>query len=223
MFRRILIPIFVFIALAAVAGGIVYWVYDGYMYYRTDDAQVSGQILTISASANGTLSTLSVAVGQNVSAGETIGTITVAPSVTTTSTSAVPTTVNLTSPIDGTILQVPAVQGQAVAAGLQLATITDLNNLSVVAYVDEGSLANISLNQAVDISIDAYGGTSFSGHVAQIVQATAGQFSLLPNEDPTSGNFTKVGQRIPVLITLDSKNGKDIVPGMSAEVTIHLH
>jgi multidrug resistance efflux pump len=223
MLRRILIPIFVFVALAAVAGGVVYWVYDGYMYYRTDDAQVNGQILNISAPANGTLSTLSVSVGQNVSAGETIGTITVAPSATTTSSTAASTSVSLTSPINGTILQVPAVAGQAVSAGLQLASVTDLSNLSVIAYIDESSLSNISLNQAVDIGLDAYSGTSFSGHVEQIVQATAGQFSLLPNEDPTSGNFTKVGQRVPVLITLDSKNGKDIVPGMSAEVTIHLH
>ena len=225
MFRRILIPIFVFIALAAVAGGVVYWVYDGYMYYRTDDAQVTGQILNISAPAAGTLSTLSVSVGQNVTVGETIGTVTVAPTTTTTSTAAKATseTVNLTSPIDGTVVQVPAVQGQVVAPGLQLVSVTNLNSLSIVAYVDEGSLNNVSINQAVDIGIDAYSGTSFSGHVQQIVQATAGQFSLLPNEDPTSGNFTKVGQRIPVIITLDSKNGKDVVPGMSAEVTIHLH
>lgn len=225
MLRRILIPFLVFIALAAVAGGVVYWVYDGYMYYRTDDAQVSGQILNISAPASGTLTSLSVSVGQNVSSGETIGTITVPPATTTTSTKATttPATVNLTSPIDGTVVQVPAVQGQNVSPGLQLVSVTNLNSLSLVAYVDEGAITNISLNQAVDISIDAYKDTSFSGHVVQIVQATAGQFSLLPNQDPTSGNFTKVGQRIPVLITLDSKNGKDIVPGMSAEITIHLH
>lgn len=225
MLRRILIPIFVFIALAAVAGGVVYWVYDGYMYYRTDDAQVSGQIVNVNAPASGTLTTLSVSVGQSVSAGETIGTITVPSTTTTTSTAgtAASSTVKLTSPITGTILQVPAVQGQAVSPGLQLVSVTNLNSLTIVAYVDEGSLNNISLNQSVDISIDAYSGTSFSGHVQQIVQATAGQFSLLPNEDPTSGNFTKVGQRIPVIITLDSKNGKDVVPGMSAEVTIHLH
>jgi multidrug resistance efflux pump len=201
------------------------------MYYRTDDAQVTGQILNVSAPASGTLTTLSVAVGQSVSAGQTIGTITLPASAATTAssttasktTSVTPTTVDLTSPIDGTILQVPAVQGQAVTPGLQLVTVTNLNSLSIIAYVDESSLSNISLNQSVDISIDAYSGTSFSGHVEQIVQATAGQFSLLPNQDPTSGNFTKVGQRIPVIITLDSKNGKDIVPGMSAEVTIHLH
>ncbi|HEX7736479.1 MAG TPA: efflux RND transporter periplasmic adaptor subunit [Ktedonobacteraceae bacterium] len=224
MLRRILIPIFVFIALLAIVSGIGYWVYDGYMYYRTDDAQVSGQILNISAPAAGTLSALNVSVGQNVTAGQTIGTITLPPSTTgTASSTTTPATVNLTSPIDGTILQVPAVQGQTVAPGLQLASVTNLNNLSIIAYVDESSLNNISINQAVDIGIDAYNGTSFSGHVTQIVQATAGQFSLLPNQDPTSGNFTKVGQRVPVFITLDNKNGKDIVPGMSAEVTIHLH
>lgn len=75
----------------------------------------------------------------------------------------------------------------------------------------------------VDIHIDAYGDTSFSGHVEQIVQAAAGQFSLLPNQDPTSGNFTKVGQRIPIVISLDATAGKAIMPGMSVEVTIHLH
>jgi multidrug resistance efflux pump len=223
MLRRILSTILVFIALAAIAGGIVYWVYDGYMYYRTDDAQVSGPIVSISAQETGILSSLTVTVGQTVSAGEAIGTITL-PSLTAGGARSLPaTTVNLNSPTNGTIVQIPAVQGQAVVPGLQLAILTNLSALTITAYVDEGSISNIGANQAVDIHLDAYGATNFAGHVVQIVQATAGEFSLLPNEDPTSGNFTKVGQRVPVLITLDNKNGKDIVPGMSAEVTIHLH
>jgi multidrug resistance efflux pump len=95
--------------------------------------------------------------------------------------------------------------------------------VTVTAYVDENAINNVSVGQAVDIHIDAYSDTSFTGHIEQIVQATAGQFSLLPNQDPTSGNFTKVGQRIPVVITLDATAGKAILPGMSAEVTIHIH
>lgn len=222
MFRRIMIPVLVFIALLAILGGVGYWVYDGYMYYRTDDAQITGQVLNVSAPAAGKLTSLTAAVGQDVSAGDVIGTITMAPAAATGPATA-PATVNITSPISGTVVQVPAVQGQMVAPGLQLVAITDLNTLNITAYVDENAINNISVNQAVDIHIDAFGDTSFSGHVQQIVQATAGQFSLLPNQDPTSGNFTKVGQRIPVLITLDSKNNKDVVPGMSAEVVIHLH
>jgi multidrug resistance efflux pump len=72
------------------------------------------------------------------------------------------------------------------------------------------------------VTVDAYSGTTFTGHIQQIVQATAGSFSLLPTQDNASGNFTKVSQRIPVIVTLDG-NGKDLVPGMSAQTTIHLH
>ena len=222
MFRRILIPVFVFVALLAIAGGAGYWVYNGYTYYSTDDAQVSGQVLNVSAPAAGTLTTLTAAVGQQVKAGDVLGTIT-PPSTAAAKGALTSTSMNITSPTDGTIVQVPAVQGQSVAPGLQLVTVTNLNTLYVTAYIDEGSINNVNVNQAVDIHIDAYSSTSFTGHISQIVQSTAGQFSLLPNQDPSSGNFTKVSQRVPVLITLDSRNGKDVVPGMSTEVTIHLH
>src|SRR5260370_14245735 len=139
MFRRIMIPFLVFVALGAIATGIFYWVYDGYMYYRTDDAQVSGQVLNISAPAAGTLTTLSATVGETVSAGQVLGTITVPSAAGPTS---APATVNITSPIDGTIVQVPAVQGQGVAPGLQLATLTNLNILSITAYIDESAINN---------------------------------------------------------------------------------
>jgi len=45
----------------------------------------------------------------------------------------------------------------------------------------------------------------------------------LPTQDNASGNFTKVGQRIPVIISLDGAGGKTLLPGMSASVTIHIH
>jgi multidrug resistance efflux pump len=168
------------------------------------------------------LTTLTATVGERVNAGDVLGTITL-PSTAASKSALASTSMNITSPTDGTIVQVPAVQGQSVAPGLQLVTVTNLNTLYVTAYIDESSINNVNVNQAVDIHIDAYSNTSFTGHVSQIVQSTAGQFSLLPNQDPSSGNFTKVSQRIPVLITLDSRNGKDVVPGMSTEVTIHLH
>ncbi len=219
MRRVIFIPILIFLALAAIGGSIAYWIYNNYTYYSTDDAQVSGQLVNISAPAAGTLTALNVKLGDTVTAGQTIGTVTLA----ATSATAVAPTINLTSPMNGTILLLPVVANQQVAPGLQIATMTNLGALTITAYVDENAISNISVGQAVDIHIDAYSDTSFTGHVQLIVQAAAGQFSLLPNQDPTSGNFTKVGQRIPVIITLDSVSGKGVVPGMSAEVTIHLH
>jgi len=219
MRRIILVPLLIFLALAAIGGAIAYWIYDNYNYYRTDDAQISGQILNVSAPVACTLTSLSVKLNDKVTAGQTIGSITPAASATARGAASL----DLTSPMNGTILQVPAVQGQNVAPGLTLVVLTDPSTVTVTAYVDENAINNVSVGQAVDIHIDAYSDTSFTGHIEQIVQATAGQFSLLPNQDPTSGNFTKVGQRIPVVITLDATAGKAILPGMSAEVTIHIH
>ena len=222
MRRLILVPLLIVVAVLAIGGGIAYVIYNNDMYYSTDDAQVNGSIVTVSAQASGVLTTLSVKVGDTVSAGQTIGTVTPATAASTTGTGT-GASLNLTSPINGKVLQVPAVAGQGVAPGLPIAQVTDLSQVNIIAYVDEGALNNISDGQDVDITVDAYSGTSLSGHVQQIVQATAGEFSLLPTQDTASGNFTKVGQRIPVLITLDGNAGKDLVPGMSAEVTIHLH
>jgi multidrug resistance efflux pump len=223
MRRMILVPLLIFLALAAIGGGIAYWIYDSYTYYRTDDAQISGKIVNVSTPAGGTLTTLSVKQGDTVTLGQALATITPAATAGANGTATTPTPININSPMNGTILQVPAVQGQIVSPGLQIAMVTDLNSLNVTAYVDENAINNVKVGQNVDIKIDAYSDTSFTGHVQQIVQATAAQFSLLPNQDPTSSNFTKVGQRIQVLITLDGNSGKDIVPGMSASVTIHIH
>jgi len=217
MRRVILVPILVVLAVAALLGGIGYYIYDSYMFYRTDDAQVTGNIVSVSAPTGGVLTTLSVKQNDSVTAGQSLGTVTPVGS------GAAATAVNLTSPINGVVLTTPVVQGQTVAPGLTIVQVTDLSSLTVTAYVDESQLNNIKTTQDVDIHIDAYSDTTFTGKVQQIVQATAGSFSLIPNQDNTSGNFTKVGQRIPVVISLAGAGGKDIVPGMSVEVTIHLH
>ncbi len=223
MRRLILVPVLIFLALAAIGGGIAYWIYDNYTYYRTDDAQLTSQIINVSAPAAGTLTTLDVKLGDTVTAGQAIGTITGAPTASASGKTSSPATVDITSPMNGTIIQVPTVQGQGVAPGLPIVTVTNLNAITVTAYVDESAINNIQVGQSVDIKIDAYSDTSFNGHVQQIVKATAGQFSLLPNQDPTSSNFTKVGQRIPVIIILDGNGGKQLLPGMSVSVTIHIH
>jgi multidrug resistance efflux pump len=215
----ILVPLLIILAVLAIGGGVAYWIYNNYEYYNTDDAQVSGQLVNVSAVASGNLTTLSVKVGDTVTAGQTIGSVTPV----TASTTAVPAPVNVTSPISGSVVQVYAAQGQAVTPGVPIVEVAQLSNLTVTAYVDESAINNVSNGQQVDISIDAYSGTSFSGHVQQIVQSAASEFSLLPTEDNASGNFTKVSQRIPVVISIDGTGGKDLVPGMSAEVTIHLH
>jgi multidrug resistance efflux pump len=216
MRRLILVPVLIVVALLAVAGGVGYWIYNNYYFYSTDDAQVTGQIVNLSSPSAGQLKTFSVKQGDKVTSGETVATIT------STGTNG-QTITNITSPINGIIVQTSAVQGQNITPGLAVAQVTSLDSLYVTAYVDENTLNNIKTSQDVDIRVDAYNNTTYTGHIQQIVDAAAGQFSLLPTTDYASGNFTKVSQRIPVIVSLDGKSGDLLVPGMSAEVTIHLH
>ncbi|HET8910082.1 MAG TPA: efflux RND transporter periplasmic adaptor subunit [Ktedonobacteraceae bacterium] len=218
MRRIIFIPVLIVVAILAIAGGVLYYLYQGYLYYGTDDAQVTGNILSVSAPAAGQLTTLDVKLGDRVNRGDKIATIT-----TVSSTTGAKNTVDVTSPMSGVVIQDAAIEGQSVAPGFSLVQVTDLSNLTVTAYVDEGAINDIQVGQTVDVTVDAYSGTSFTGKVQQIVNATAGTFSLLPTQDNASGNFTKVGQRIPVVITLDSTSGKHIVPGMNTSVKIHIH
>jgi len=217
MRRIILVPVLIVVALLAIVGGVAYWIYNSYMYYGTDDALVSAQIVNVSVPASGQLQTLSVKQGDTVTAGQTVATV-----ATTGATASTTTRTDITSPINGTVLQAAAVQGQTVTPGLTILQLTDLKSVNITAYVDENAINNVKVGQDVDIKIDAYN-TTYTGHVQQIVQAAASTFSLLPTQDNASGNFTKVSQRIPVIVSMDGNGGNDIVPGMSANVTIHIH
>ena len=210
----ILIPVIIVVVIivAGSVGG--YLLYNNYNYYSTDDAQVTGDIVNINAMATGTLDTLTVNVGDFVSKDEVIGTVKIQGSYATES---------LKAQFSGVIVQVPGTVGQIVGPGVAIAQEGDPSSVKVTAYVDESAINSISLGQRVDIHVDAYSGTTLTGHVNQIVGAAASQFSLLPTQDNASGNFTKVSQRIPVNIELDGNPGFTLLPGMSAEVTIHLH
>ena len=214
MRRRGFIPIAIALAILLIIGVGGYLIYNNYNYYSTDDALVTGNIVNIVPRTTGTLTSLNVQVGDNVSAKQIIGTV---------RDDTQPFFVeNLTAPFTGVIVQVPGVVGQSVSPGAAIVQETDLSGVKVTAYVDESAIKNIAVGQAVDIHADAYN-NNFSGHVYQIVAAAAGQFSLLPTEDNSSGNFTKVSQRIPVNIHIDGDTGQALLPGMSVEVTIHLH
>ena len=223
MSRMIFVSLLISVSILAIAAGIGYWIYNNYLYYTTDDALITGNTANISSPGTGQL-TLNVKLGDSVGEHQAIGTITpVSTNTTNTTTSLNINQVDVSSPIKGIVIQVFATGGQFVTPGTPLVEVANLDNPTITAYVDESTINNVKLGQQVDVHIDAYSGTTYSGSVQQIVQSTAGQFSLLPTTDYADGNFTKVGQRIPVIISLDGNGGNDLVPGMSAEVTIHIH
>jgi membrane fusion protein (multidrug efflux system) len=98
-------------------------------------------------------------------------------------------------------------------------------NLWVVAFLEETKTSAVHVGQRVRFTIDAFPGVKFHGKVFLVGSATASVFSLIPANN-ASGNFTKVTQRIPVRISIESADSNkeissyNILSGMSVEVKI---
>jgi membrane fusion protein (multidrug efflux system) len=111
--------------------------------------------------------------------------------------------------------------GQFVQAGTQLMSVVPAAGAYVVANYKETQLTDVHEGQAVAIAVDMFPGEVVHGHVDSIAPASGQEFALLPPDNAT-GNFTKVVQRIPVRIALDTGRNSSIElrPGMSVIPTI---
>ena len=125
------------------------------------------------------------------------------------------------SPLDGQVAERIVQVGQVVSRGQAVVSLVDPRDTWVTAKVKETRMGHVRIGQKVDITIDAYPGRKFHGHVFQILPTSAAAISLLPPEN-ASGTFVKVTQRVPVRIAFD--DAKDVVlrPGLSTEVRIHI-
>jgi membrane fusion protein (multidrug efflux system) len=127
----------------------------------------------------------------------------------------------ITAPIDGVVGNRTLRVGQFVQAGTQLMSVVPAAGAYVVANYKETQLTDVHEGQAVAIAVDMFPGEVVHGHVDSIAPASGQEFALLPPDNAT-GNFTKVVQRIPVRIALDSGSNSSIElrPGMSVIPTI---
>lgn len=123
------------------------------------------------------------------------------------------------SPIDGYVGEKSAEVGQSVGAGATLMTMIP-HLIYVTANYKETQMGSIKVGQPVDISVDAYKGVTFHGHVISINPASQNTYALVPAQNAT-GNFVKVTQRIPVRISIDDpRDDMPLRPGMSVEANV---
>jgi len=96
-----------------------------------------------------------------------------------------------------------------------------LPNIWVIANYKETQMTHVRLGLPARITVDAFPDLVLAGHVESWSPGAGSTFALLPPDNAT-GNFTKVVQRIPVKIALDSDPalGALVRPGMSVEATI---
>ncbi|MEO7142851.1 MAG: HlyD family secretion protein [Bryobacteraceae bacterium] len=127
------------------------------------------------------------------------------------------------APIDGIAENRVAEVGQVVQAGQPLLSIVPLEDIWVTANFKESQLQHMKLGQSVTISVDAYGGREYKGHVDSIAATTGSKASLLPPENAT-GNYVKVVQRVPVKIVLEKGQDDEhlLRPGMSVQPTVFI-
>jgi membrane fusion protein, multidrug efflux system len=125
----------------------------------------------------------------------------------------------LTAPASGHVSKKNVQPGQYVAPGQQLIAIVGSSELWVVANFKETQLEHVRPGQPVIITVDAFPGKEFTGHVQSISAGTGAQFTLLP-PDNASGNFVKVTQRVPVKIMFDKHPEEPLAAGMNVIVEV---
>jgi len=91
--------------------------------------------------------------------------------------------------------------GNRISSGQTLMSLVE-PELWVVGNFKETQLARMKLHQPAQITIDSIPGKTFTGYVDSFSPATGNQFALLPADNST-GNFTKIVQRVPVKIVFD--------------------
>jgi membrane fusion protein (multidrug efflux system) len=128
----------------------------------------------------------------------------------------------ITAPADGILGERQVREGSLVAPGTVVDTVTPLDRVWVTANFTERQITNIHLGAPAEVRVDAFTRVAIPGRVVGIAPATGSQFSLVPADNST-GNFTKVVQRIPVKLALNlSATGLAgrIAPGMSARAQV---
>ncbi len=112
---------------------------------------------------------------------------------------------SLLAPFDGTILQVQVRQGALISANTTILTIADLDQLEVIASVDETSIKNVLAGQVAQVTFDALPGQTLQGVVGAI---------------PLQGTLQGDVMVYEVPVELQGAEGLPLLVGMTANVAI---
>jgi membrane fusion protein (multidrug efflux system) len=125
------------------------------------------------------------------------------------------------STLDGRVGDRTVRVGQYAQPGTRFMTIVPVQDVYLEANYKETQISLMRVGQPATIHVDALSGTELHGTVVSFSPGTGSQFALLPPQNAT-GNFTKIVQRVPVRIHIDTgqETRNVLVPGLS--VTVHV-
>ncbi len=232
---------------------ILFYAFDAYTHEETDDAYVTGHLHNISSRINAVVADVLVKDNQRVNAGDVLAKLdpreylalaAAAKANMATAQSNLdrqeplvaihaiaPEDVDKTRntrDVDLAQFQLAELQIEystiKAPAGQTLMVVVE-PELWVVANFKETQLAHMEIGQPVRITIDSIPDKVFDGTVNSFSPATGNEFALLPADNST-GNFTKIVQRVPVKIVFNPESTRGyeerIRAGESAVVKVAL-
>jgi HlyD family secretion protein len=131
------------------------------------------------------------------------------------------------APFDGLVTNVPVREGETVVLGIQnaegstLMTLADMSVITAEVKVDETDIVNVSLNQPVDVTVDALPGRTFKGHVTEVGDQALLRTTGIATSQSTTG--TEEAKDFKVVVTLDKSPGvslDELRPGLSATAKV---
>ena len=119
----------------------------------------------------------------------------------------------IVAPVSGTVTHKPFEQGELIGAGSVVATVTRLDKMNLMIYVNETELGKVKLGGSADVYIDAFPQKGFAGKVIYI--SPIAEFT--PKNVQTKEDRTKLV--FGVKLEVENKNGA-LKSGMPADAAI---
>src|SRR5215470_4567891 len=129
----------------------------------------------------------------------------------------------ITAPESGLVSERKVRPGQLVSPGTQVISLVQ-RDVWVQANYKETQVRHMHAGDSATIRVDAFPGVLLKGKVDRVSPASGSQFALLPPDNAT-GNFTKIVQRVPVKIVLDSGQATvaRLRPGLSVIAKVRIN
>ncbi|MER3404684.1 MAG: hypothetical protein C4289_05550 [Chloroflexota bacterium] len=131
--------------------------------------------------------------------------------------------VTLRAPLSGAVVARPVTEGSTVTSGQTVLALVDLQNLWVVASIDERKVTQVRPGQPVEVYVKALDRT-LQGEVVQVVPAagavtTPGSTAAGAQAAQRTASAPRLPQTVPVKIALQYRD-EPLFPGMSVDAKI---
>ncbi len=170
-------------------------------HINIDNAVVSSPVISISPESTGILEEIYVRVGDNVTAGQTIGRIGAQ---------------ILSTKVAGTIIEVTNTPGQVFSPSQSVVKMIDPREFRIIGTIKENDgLSDVKIGNPVSFTVDAFGSKTYTGIVESITPTSKQSGVAFSISDKREIKEFEINVKYDITINREFKNG------MSARMKIY--